>query len=662
MLAPPIVTFTAPTAMNKLCAVGNTTNGCLADGSGTSAGWQGNITVHAAAGGVPITVGNLNLSISGGAFTAAALNSTGDATFTGVTVPEGPAVSIVAKTDTIAGRGIGMTTITLLVDTIPPAAAPTSVAAVVQDRRAPSFTLSWNAPAENAGGYDIHVKKPSTSPANPCGTEVKAVPFAGTPKAAGMAETISVTGLYIENAYCFTVAPKDTLGNIGAVGSVSGIAARFNQTLLQPASVAAGDGFGYWIDASADLIGTPGFSDILVGEYNGTKAYLFAGGATVSNTPAVTFSGSTLYFGGSIAAIGDIDKDGSEDVAVTSGGEGNGNIYIYKGSRLVQGATLTEAQADYVITPDGGYLGTYLGYPITRIGDFNGDGNADFAMGTHTYGGTRGRVVIVLGSPTFSSFALNDGAANASRRIIIDGVSANDGFGTSIASTGSFLIVGAASAGSSAGIIYSIKPRAPGTNGFITVSAAAGDLSYAATVANGQLGYTVNVLGGGGAGILASAPFLDSGMGHGTVDLRIGGGPTGPLGVTSKLVVDSLATMNDDSFGFAAFGGGFSGGSTSFSFVGTDLVTPDAVIVPYQENGSVGAVYILDGAGLAAAAPPINVATTANVRVPLPAGWFGSSGFSGPIRDLNGDGYGDIAVGELDVAGASIAGRVLVLW
>src|SRR5207253_3179774 len=82
----------------------------------------------------------------------------------------------------------------------------------VLDRRSTSFTLNWNAPAETTGGYDIHVKKASTAPVNPCGTEVKAVPFAGTPKATGMAETIPVTGLYIENTYCFTVAAKDAVG------------------------------------------------------------------------------------------------------------------------------------------------------------------------------------------------------------------------------------------------------------------------------------------------------------------------------------------------------------------------------------------------------------------------------------------------------------------
>jgi hypothetical protein len=504
------------------------------------------------------------------------------------------------------------------------------------------------------------VKKASTAPVNPCGTEVKAVPFAGTPKTTGMAEGLPVTGLYIENTYCLTVAAKDAVGNVGAAGSASGIAS-FNQTILQPASVAAGDGFGYWLDGSADLIGTGGFSDLLVGEYNGSKAYLFAGGATFSATPAVTFSSSTLFFGGSIAAIGDIDHDGSQDVAVTSSNDGNGKVFIYKGSRLVSGATLSEAQADYVITAASGYLGNFLGYPITRIGDFNGDGNDDFAMGTVSYGGFRGRVVIVLGSPTFSSFTLDDTAAAAGRRIIINGLSASDGFGTSITSTGSFLIVGAANAAGSAGAVYSVKPRAPDANGFITISAAAGDLSYAATVANGQLGYGVNVLGGGGAGILISAPFLDSGMGRGTVELRLGGGPTGPLATGSKLVVDSLATKANDSFGFAAFGGGFSGGSTSFSFVGSDLTTPDAVIIPYQENGTAGAAYILDGAGLGAATGPINVATSANVRVPLPNGWFGASPYSGPMRDLNGDGYGDIAVGELDTV-SSIKGRVLVLW
>ena len=33
-----------------------------------------------------------------------------------------------------------------------------------------------------------------------------------------MAETLPATGLYIENPYCFTVAAKDEVGNVGPAG------------------------------------------------------------------------------------------------------------------------------------------------------------------------------------------------------------------------------------------------------------------------------------------------------------------------------------------------------------------------------------------------------------------------------------------------------------
>jgi hypothetical protein len=79
-------------------------------------------------------------------------------------------------------------------------------------------------------------------------------------------------------------------------------------------------------------------------------------------------------------------------------------------------ATLTNADASYVITPDASYTnGVLFGGSIARLGDFNGDGADDCAIGVPQYAATIGRVVIVLGKTGFGSITLPD-AANTIRR------------------------------------------------------------------------------------------------------------------------------------------------------------------------------------------------------------------------------------------------------
>ncbi len=53
------------------------------------------------------------------------------------------------------------------------------------------------------------------------------------------------------------------------------------------------------------------------------------------------------------------------------------------------------------------YAATQLGGSMARLGDFNGDGVDDFAVGAFGYNGGRGRVVVILGRSGFSAANLN---------------------------------------------------------------------------------------------------------------------------------------------------------------------------------------------------------------------------------------------------------------
>ncbi|MBX2984900.1 MAG: FG-GAP repeat protein [Bacteroidia bacterium] len=104
------------------------------------------------------------------------------------------------------------------------------------------------------------------------------------------------------------------------------------------------------------------------------------------------------WFGTSITNIGDIDGNGYDDIAVgaphqTASSSQNGSIYII----------LLEAQGkvkSYSRINDNnnlfGRAHRHLGYSVANIGDIDGDGNTDLAVGESGYQSSRGAVWILF--------------------------------------------------------------------------------------------------------------------------------------------------------------------------------------------------------------------------------------------------------------------------
>jgi len=132
-----------------------------------------------------------------------------------------------------------------------------------------------------------------------------------------------------------------------------------------------------------------------------------------------------------------------------------------------------------------------------------------------------------------------------------------------------------------------------------------------------------------------------------------------PLSGTPATVIDG---NGPDTFGTVAFGGGFSGSNVSISYLGDSK--PDLVVGGALENSLRPTIYILDGANLPTLTSPINAPGSAAASVQMPADWRRATGYSSPVKDVNGDGYGDIAIGETDDGNFNVPfpGRVLVLW
>ena len=155
--------------------------------------------------------------------------------------------------------------------------------------------------------------------------------------------------------------------------------------------------------------------------------------------PASSFTGdatTTASFGRGVAYIGDIDKDGRPDIAISDRGT-PAHIYIYKG-RATWPAAMANTDADYVITVDATYNSSILGASMARLGDFNGDGTDDFALGAPLVrrGAAAGGSSSSSERPGFANITLPD----ATNSLVIDADPAitNPQFGYRVVGLGHF--------------------------------------------------------------------------------------------------------------------------------------------------------------------------------------------------------------------------------
>lgn len=210
-------------------------------------------------------------------------------------------------------------------------------------------------------------------------------------------------------------------------------------------------------------------------------------------------------FGRSVASIGDINNDGINDIAVgapgeNSGGTDKGAVYICfmdtDGTVKTSPAPVKITQGSSVTTPAGTFNlsnSDFFGCSVAGIGDLDGDGYEDIAVGaygTTIQGNTTGAVYILF---------LNSSADILSYKQITYGspgfvnLPANCQFGFSLANAGDLnndgktdIIVGAPAADTGNGTVWLIRLKANGqvksymqikenTNGFDNNTTTAGD-------------------------------------------------------------------------------------------------------------------------------------------------------------------------------------------
>ncbi len=175
---------------------------------------------------------------------------------------------------------------------------------------------------------------------------------------------------------------------------------------------------------------TPGTLDVF---YDGVGA-----GTVLTSAADLVITGSVVgdRFG-SAASAGDIDGDGFDDIVVgapasSSGAPNAGRAYVL----LCDGTTgsVAASAVDLVLTSSTNNAS--LGAGAAFLGDVDGDGYGDLAVGAPGTTSGKGRVYLLDGSSIASGSLSGTKAASSSASVTLDGATAGDGFGTTMATAG----------------------------------------------------------------------------------------------------------------------------------------------------------------------------------------------------------------------------------
>jgi hypothetical protein len=370
-------------------------------------------------------------------------------------------------------------------------------------------------------------------------------------------------------------------------------------------------------------------------------------------------SGGT--FGASVAKVGDIDGDGSVDLLAgapradrdSAANDDTGAAYLYWG-----GPTPSASPA---LTFRGETDGSIFGMSVAGVGDVNGDGFPDIAVGAYQTpvtvecnGGTTrlpivGRVYVFFGGPRDQMDNFPDVVLSGETTEIPNDRSSacrsGDEFGLSVAGAGDVngdgyddIAVGAR------GYDVSLSPPAGLDTGrayvfyggpwLVGVGAERADVVLTGVAENDQFGAAVagpgDSNGDGLADLLVGAHLSDLGGADSGAAFwyfgRSSGGMSGPVQLSGAVAGDSfgasMASAGDiNADGYADF------------MVGAYLVGADP-------NNDIGAVsyFLGNSAGTVSSAGTISGETTPN-----PEDQFGRA--VGGVGDVDGDGFDDTVVG-----------------
>jgi hypothetical protein len=205
------------------------------------------------------------------------------------------------------------------------------------------------------------------------------------------------------------------------LGAATGPSAMSSTTIASPSTT---ESFGLQVGGAGDVDGD-GIADVLVGSKGGLAdlptVFVFTGTTSgLSSTASTTIAMAAPAngdFGAGAATAGDVNGDGYADLVVTSPGY---SVEVFLG-----GMSGTPSSPSVTLLPPSAADGAF-GYSFAGVGDVNGDGFADLAIGSTASGSNDGTVRIFLGSASGTS-------TSAALRLMAPAGADGAWFGSSIA-------------------------------------------------------------------------------------------------------------------------------------------------------------------------------------------------------------------------------------
>ncbi|MDB4928362.1 MAG: type sorting protein [Myxococcaceae bacterium] len=381
-----------------------------------------------------------------------------------------------------------------------------------------------------------------------------------------------------------------------------------------------------------------GYDDVAIGAYTadpggrvdaGTASVFHGAAAGLAGVAAVVLAGAAAHdrFGLSVASAGDVDGDGYGDLVVGStpgpfsGSASPGTASVYRGSA---GGIVPTAIRVFT----GVSAGDTLGGSVAGVGDVDGDGYADIAIGASeaSPGGHTGvgSVGLYRGSPTGTVAAPSP---------LLEGGARGERFGYSVSSAGdvdgdgySDVVVGAVF-GDPGSIEHAglVRVFRGGAAGLATVAAQ----TLAGPSVSAQFGNQVaglgDVNGDGYSDFVVGANGTAPGGRERAGTASIFHGSAAGVAATAALVLEGVAPIDQ-------FGGncGAAGDVDGDGYADLLVGAPGA-------NGNTGAASFFRGSAAGVIAPPARVLI----------GGAPGDGLGGPVTgvgDVNRDGFADVFV------------------
>jgi hypothetical protein len=253
--------------------------------------------------------------------------------------------------------------------------------------------------------------------------------------------------------------PSDGAGAVNVIyGSATGLTPTGDQHWTQNSlgiTGAAPDGYFFGLSLTTANFGKSGYADLALGSLGQEEVYVIYGSAAgLSATGAQVWTQDSPYingvahlgdaFGLALAA-GDFNGDGFADLAVGAYGDNNLGIVDSDWARgavnVIYGSAggLTAAGDQYWTQDSTGIIGSaevadFFGWALA-VGDFDGDGFADLAVGAPGENSRRGVVSVIYGSTRGLAAAGNQYWTGDSAGLI-GTAEIGDGFGRGLVSGG----------------------------------------------------------------------------------------------------------------------------------------------------------------------------------------------------------------------------------